>query len=121
MKVVDEEVASRILKEVDLSKAFYFFTDIGQYTGVYAKSLNDFCQKIKSVELRSVEFHSSRGDFEKWVREVFGDPYLAEQIGKLSGELKGEELRSGIRQAVEKRVKELKKLLACKNTKIQRL
>ena len=53
-KVIKREVASKILNKVRYEDAFYFFTDIGEYNEVFADSLVDFCEKIKTIDLKSV-------------------------------------------------------------------
>ena len=111
-KVNNTEVASKILRKVPYNKAFYFFTDIGQYSGKLAASLADFCQKIKKIDMKSVDFHFKRRDFQKWIRGTIGDIYLANEINKIQKSIQGEELRVKISQAVERRLTELKKLLA---------
>ena len=45
----DKKQAEKILRLVPIDKAFHFHTGIGQYLGVYATSLNDFCSKIKGL------------------------------------------------------------------------
>lgn len=94
--------------------AFYFSTDIGCYTGKLANNLVDFCSKIETVAVESVEFHFARGDFQRWIRECVGASELADRITSISKELEGEELREEIHRMMDKRIKELQKLLASK-------
>jgi hypothetical protein len=94
------------------NNAFYFFTYIGQYSGKFAVNLADFCQKIKKIDVKSVDFHFKRRDFQKWIRTTIGDTYLANAINKIRESAQGEELRDQIYQTVERRLAELKKQLA---------
>jgi hypothetical protein len=80
---VKDEVSPRILRTVPREKAFYFFTSIGNYTGESAASLKEFMDKINYVNLKSLEFHLYRGDFEKWIAETLEDGELATEIGNL--------------------------------------
>ncbi|MFW6117348.1 MAG: DUF5752 family protein [Thermoproteota archaeon] len=88
--------------------AFYFFTDIGCYTGKLAINLVDFCSKIENVTINSIQFHCRRGDFQKWIRECIGDSELADRISEIPKSLKGEKLREKVHQLVNKRIEELK-------------
>lgn len=99
--------ADKILRVVPHSEAFYFFTGIGEYTGDYAVSLDDFYYKLKDLEQKSVLFHLHRGDFEKWIKETIGDTTLADEIGNLET-FTGEELRTKMRQKVGQRLSQLK-------------
>jgi len=86
-------------------KAFYFFSSIGNYTGESAASIEDFLEKIVRVDIKSIEFHFYRGDFEKWFAETIGDKELAEQVGKLKNQnLPIENLRYQLRKIVSKRL-----------------
>ena len=61
--------------------------------------------------MQSINFHYSRKDFQKWIREVFGDTELAlrlERIGRVRLGVSNEALRSEIMRAVKMRLKELK-------------
>lgn len=104
----DPELASTILRTVSLPEAFMFFTDLGQYTGELAPCLTDFCEKLKTVPLKSVEFHFERGDFERWIRETLGDEYLASRITDIDRSTHGEKLRTTIEGIVRRRVDQLK-------------
>jgi hypothetical protein len=74
---------------------FYFFTDIGQYTGIYAVSLMDFYTKLRSVDIKSVDFHMNRGDFQHWIRDIGGFVSLVHDLDKLMKRgLDGESLRA---------------------------
>lgn len=115
MRIADKETASKILREVPSNNAFYFFTSIGQYTGEYAISLEDFCRKIRKIDLKSIEFHYWREDFEKWIRTTVGDAYLADKIKEIGKTLEGDQLRSAICQTLEERIAELKKTLTTKS------
>lgn len=119
--VVDMETASRILRRVPDNNGFFFFTGLGQYIGVYATSLADFCQKLKTVDLKSVEFHSKRGDFENWIRTTIGDAYLANEVKKVERNFNREQLRAMLIRVVEARVNELRKILATNETSIRRM
>ena len=90
-----EETSLRILRTVPREKAFYFFTSIGNYTGESAASLKEFMEKINEVNVKSLEFHLYRGDFEKWISDVLQYEELAEEFRKLQKlNLTGEVLRS---------------------------
>lgn len=107
---IDEEQASAILTSVPSDQGFYFYNGLGEYTGVYACSLEDFAEKLRTVGLRSLEFHVSRGDFEAWLSGL-GDAELEKRIGLIrkSG-LSAEPLQRKICEMVQRRCEELKSL-----------
>jgi hypothetical protein len=91
-------------KKLSKESAFYFFTSIGNYTGESATSIEDFLKKIEHIDIKSIEFHCHRGDFQKWVAETIGDKELAEQIKKLQDQnFAGEKLRNQLYQIISKR------------------
>jgi hypothetical protein len=99
---------NKILRTVPREKAFYFFTSIGNYTGVSAISLKEFMEKINVVDVKSLEFHLLRRDFEKWISEVLQDNELAAEFRKLQeANLTGYPLRNRLYVAVSKRLKNL--------------
>jgi hypothetical protein len=75
-----QEEASRICRKLPREQAFCFFTSVGNYTGESATSLEEFLEKIKEVDIKSLDFHLCRGDFEKWIAEILEDKELAEEI-----------------------------------------
>ncbi len=100
------EVISKTLKTVPREKAFYFFTSIGNYTGVSASSLKEFMEKINEVNVKSLEFHLQRGDFEKWIDEVLQDKGLAEGVKRLQKvNFAGEVLRNQLYTTVSRHLK----------------
>ncbi len=102
------ETISKILRTVPREKAFYFFTSIGNYTGVSASSLKEFMEKINEVNVKSLEFHLYRGDFEKWISEVLQDEELAVEVRKLQKfNLTGDALRNQIYVILSRRLKRL--------------
>lgn len=99
---------SRILRGLSREKAFYFFTSIGNYTGKSASSLKEFMYKINEVNVKSLEFHFHRGDFEKWVAEVLEDKKLADGIREMQKtDLTSDLLRSRLSEVVSRRYKQL--------------
>lgn len=116
---VSNKMSTKILRIVPYNNAFYFFTGIGQYSGKFAVSLADFCQKIKRIDIKSVDFHFKRRDFQKWIRTTIGDAYLANKISRIRGQIQGEELRGQIHQTVEMRLTELRKLLASEESYVE--
>jgi len=107
---IDKKQAENILRMVPIDKAFHFHTGVNQYLGSYATSLNDFCNKIKTVNVKSIEFHVPRRDFESWI-ESLGDSELVRKIGaiRLAG-LYGENLRQKVYEATKARFDELSKI-----------
>ncbi len=75
--------ASRILRKLPKENAFFFFTSVGNYTGKSAASFEEFLEEIREIDIKSLEFHRGRGDFEKWIAETLGDETLAEKIKAL--------------------------------------
>lgn len=108
---VDKKQAENILRLLPIDKAFHFHTGIDQYLGIYATSLSDFCNKIKTVNVKSIEFHIPRRDFEAWT-ESLGDSELAKKIGaiRIAG-LFGENLRQRMYETVKSRFDELSQII----------
>jgi hypothetical protein len=106
---VAKGLAERILAPVNPERAFYFYVDIGMPIDAVANSLKDFGEKLKTVEMKSLEFHLGRGDFEKWVY-MLGDPELAKSMVKLKGSgFTGPKLRSELVRSVQTRVRQLQR------------
>ncbi|MQY62475.1 hypothetical protein GH146_04225 [archaeon] len=107
---VDKNLAQNILGSLQLEKAFHFYYDINQYSGVHATSLNDFVDKIQTVNLKCIEFHVPRRDFELWIRSL-GDIELSKKVEMLRmRHLSGETLRKEIYETVKSRCEELTRL-----------
>jgi len=106
--IIDSETASRILRRTPVQKAFFFFTGTEHYTGQFAQSLSEFYDKISYVPLESLDFHIDRGDFEKWIREILNDSYLADRISRIDQSIRGEKLRTSLKRIVKRHINQLK-------------
>ncbi|MEM2163295.1 MAG: DUF5752 family protein [Candidatus Bathyarchaeia archaeon] len=102
----------RLLRRVPPCKGFRFFHQVGLPTNILATSLEEFYEAVRKVDVESIIFHLSRGDFEKWISEIIGDDYLAAKISDLRKEVKGsgENIRRNLLSTLEERLKEIKKL-----------
>jgi len=117
----DLKLSTNILRIVPANDAFYFFTDVGKYTNVRAACLADFCNAIRTVDVKSVEFHFKRGDFALWIGKTLGDTELANEIEGIDRTIRGEELAIIIYQIVDARLTKLKKLQASEEQYLSRV
>ncbi len=108
-----ELAAKRVLRRLPAGMGFTFSYDFARSSGLTVHSLDEFYLTLKTVDISSIRFHVERGDFERWLRQVVGDDKLADEIakiGKSSKKLKGEALRKKVLLAIERRIKQLKKI-----------
>lgn len=101
---VDSEYASRIMRTVSFSAAFFFYEDKGKYTDEFADSLTLFLKRLDKVPVRSVEYHFRLRDFEKWIRETLEDEPFSKMISKINRSISGEELRKKLKRITEDRL-----------------
>jgi alpha-amylase len=104
------ETVQRMLRKVPNQEAFYFSRGIGDYTGQAATSLSEFAEMLRTVDSKSIEFHMERKDFERWIRNVFGDEELAQTVSRTAGS-KGENRRNELVMVTTKRLNDLRNLL----------
>lgn len=102
--------ARRALSAVNQDCGFHFYTTIGDYTGVTATSLQDLSEKMRQVSLGSVRFHYERGDFQRWIRTLFCDPELADDIASIKPYFSDEALRSELMDRIEEHIGHLKEV-----------
>ena len=107
---MSEPKPQKTLRNLPREQAFYFFTSIGNYTGESAASLEEFAKKVLAVNVKSIEFHLYRGDFEKWITDTLEDNALASRVKQLK-ELKpiGIDLRDRLYLIISKHCENLKK------------
>ncbi|MEM2849273.1 MAG: DUF5752 family protein [Candidatus Bathyarchaeia archaeon] len=106
---IDRDLARKILSKVPQEKAFHFYVEVDKPLMISSDSLTDFCEKIKSIDVKSIQFHSSRGDFELWIH-FLGDVELAKRLRFIREmNLTGEELRKEIYETVKSRCEELQR------------
>jgi len=110
--VTANSAAERILAPVPYVNGFHFFTSIGMYTGETAVSLEHFTREIQTIPLESIEFHTHRGDFQKWIASTLGDDELAEEIGCIEENVSGEPLRNRLLVVLNVRIDGLKTQMA---------
>lgn len=107
---IDKARAAKILATLPVDKSFHFYTGIHQYLGIYANSLADFCDKLQKIDLKSIEFHVPRKDFENWFQSL-GDMELAKRMNIIRNmNLHGEDLRKKIYETVKHRCQQLMSL-----------
>ena len=109
-KTLTKQDASKILSAVPPENAFYFCTAEGVYTNISAISLEDFADKLDSIDERSILFHYPRGDFQAWLMYTVKDLELAERICFIQRGISGEALRRELLKLVQTRISELKTL-----------
>ncbi len=81
---------------------FAFYTEVGQPTGLTAKSRLEFAEVAKEVAVASLEFHLHRGDFENWAKTTIRDDRFAEELARIAAAgSRGESLRKEIVAAAE--------------------
>jgi alpha-amylase len=97
------------LAAIAADEPFLFYTGVGEkhFTGMMAWTLRGFVKAIGKVSLKSVEFHNSRGDFERWARKSLHDAALSsrlrrERLSKLSGEPLREAIIEDVKKVSEK-------------------
>jgi hypothetical protein len=106
---IDEENSGKILRRISPEKAFHFYAGIDQSLGSSADHLTDLCDKIRSINIKSIEFHTARGDFESWIRQL-GDIELEKRLRLIRETgLKGEALRERLYGALRSRCDELER------------
>ena len=109
-KAVDKALALRILRTVHNHEGFWFYVAPGDYTGVSAMSLKDFAKKLRVVDVQSIDFHFSRGDFRRWIQFILGDIDLSTRINRIPQDTRGEKLRGYLLRVVNERLIELKRI-----------
>ena len=106
---VAKGLAERILSPVSQERSFYYYLDVGRPLDYVAHSLKEFGEILKTVDVKSLEFHLKRDDFEKWVY-MLGDVELSKSLVKLRNSgLTGEKLRSELVRLVQTRVRQLQR------------
>jgi hypothetical protein len=97
-----------ILRNLASYEAFHFYIGVGKPINKTATSLMDFAEKLRTVDVRSVEFHFQRQDFEKWLKDTVGDDQLSRRIGGIERKISGEALRNEIIKIIKGRADEIK-------------
>jgi hypothetical protein len=77
---------------------FYFYEAFNKPLFEAAFNLEDLKEKIAKVPVGSLEFHQNRGDFSRWIRDVFKETQLADRIAKTMST--GEDLRLALLNAL---------------------
>ena len=103
--ILDFETRLR-LATLTANEPFLFCTGSGEenFTGDMTWSLKGFIKALKTIEVRALEFHNRRGDFESWAEHSLKDPLLKAQLKRVRAtEVKGEALRTKLVNAAKKR------------------
>ncbi len=106
---MSNQMVQRIMRRVPYQEGFRFSTGIGEYTGQVATSLEDFAEMLKAVDLKSINFHMERRDFEKWVLSIFGDEELEHAITRRNN-FQGENRRNELVMAIQNHLEQLRKM-----------
>lgn len=92
------------------NEPFLFYTGSSEeeFVGIKAWSLKGVIEAIKKVDVKSIEFHNEKGDFERWAGFSLHDDKLAKQFKKIRASgVSGEHLRKRVQGAAEARFTEL--------------
>ena len=93
------------------NEPFLFHTKTGKeyFTGAMAWSLKGFLKSLRTVNIKAIEYHDHRGDFENWAEHSLKDETLTKQLKAVKNQkLKGETLRKKLLTTVKKHFNEAK-------------
>jgi len=105
---IDKATIAKILRTVPKNEGLELYKAPGEFTGKTATSLNDLNEKLRQVDIRAINHHFKRREFEKWIRNTIGDEELARRFSRLDRELHGEKLRNQMMTLIKTRLDELK-------------
>ena len=77
---------------------FYFYEAFNKPIFDAAFNLDELHEKIVCVPVASLDFHQNRGDFARWIRDVFKETQLSERIANITST--GEQLRTDLLNAL---------------------
>ena len=66
-----------------LKEQGFVFTENGRFAGGPARTLKEFLSGLASVPSPVLNGHARRGDFSRWIADVFRDHFLASDIRKV--------------------------------------
>ena len=73
---------------------FHTATGKENFTGTSVWSLKGFIKALQTVNIKAIEYHNRRGDFESWADLSLRDEILKEKLSPIKNlKLKGEPLR----------------------------
>ena len=104
--IFDFESRVRLVSIV-ADEPFLFYTGIGErhFTGKAVWSLKGLVRTMEKISLKSIEFHSKRGDIEKWIEDSLHDKVLAKELFKVrSDNVDGDQLRRTLVGLLKKRL-----------------
>ncbi|MFH2110686.1 MAG: DUF5752 family protein [Candidatus Bathyarchaeota archaeon] len=104
--------ANKFLRTVPKNEGLGLYKAPGEFTGKTVLNFSALSEALRSVDIRAINYHFKRRDFEKWIRGTIGDEELARRFGRLDRELHGEKLRSSMATLVKTRLDELKAAVA---------
>jgi len=107
---ITKEKAEAILAYAPHDKAFNFYTADNQPLHIHAHNLRDFTTKLEKVDLTSIEFHLTRGDFETWFSHLGDEELVKKTILLKQKNLPSNELRNQLQTITKQRYIELTKL-----------
>ena len=106
------------LASVAANEPFLFYTGVGEkrYTGTMAWTLKGFLKTLQEVNMKSIEFHNRRRDFEKWAKVSLLDDTLAKELKDVRlSKLKEEKLRKSIVEVAKERFRKLNQQMQATN------
>lgn len=106
---INKRFAKKVLSKTPGERSFHFYSGVDRPMGTLSDSMVDLCEKIKTLGIEPIEFHLSRGDFEKWISSL-GDIELARRLRLIrEKDLTGEALRERLYRATRSRCDQLLK------------
>jgi hypothetical protein len=106
-----KEIAKNIITYAPHDKSFNFHVDNDKTFHMHAHSLQDFANKLSKVDLKIIECHLDKDDFETWFK-LLGDQELTKKVAIIKKrKITGEQLRFLLHNITEQRCQELTKLI----------
>ncbi len=105
---LDKATTTKILRTVPKNEGIELFKAPGEFTGKTVTSLQTLHDLMKQVDIRAVNHHFKKREFEKWIRGTIGDEELARRFSRIDREAHGEKLRTQMITLIKTRLDELK-------------
>ena len=99
------------------SHSFHFYTGFARPIGICVKNLKELRDVAATVQAESLEFHLTRGDLSRWLREVLGCPELANALDSIPQNPLPDDLRRSILGEIDSAIRDAEVQLYGKEVK----